>query len=110
MLANAHPGWEGTAARLPYSPGTQKLTPPSSAMACRGPVSVTLATIAIGAIAAMNNWFEVFDASCLIGMPLCQFKTCCTHHSLAGIMRQTVIGMKVRTLRNRPISGLRRDL
>src|SRR5215831_10533635 len=33
MSANDHPGCCGVAARLPYRPGSQKLTPPSAASA-----------------------------------------------------------------------------
>jgi hypothetical protein len=36
MFAKPNPGFCGTAARLPNSPGTQKLTPPSSAIAVFG--------------------------------------------------------------------------
>src|SRR5438045_3832818 len=46
MLANDHPGCCGVAARLPKSPGTQKLTPPSSAMAAFGtaPTAISAST------------------------------------------------------------------
>jgi hypothetical protein len=37
MVANDHPGCCGVAARLPKNPGTQKLTPPSSATAGLAP-------------------------------------------------------------------------
>src|SRR5712671_3414296 len=36
MVASVHPGCCGVAARLPKKPGTQKLTPPSSACATPG--------------------------------------------------------------------------
>ena len=36
MVANENPGVCGVAARLPKNPGTQKLTPPSSARAMFG--------------------------------------------------------------------------
>src|SRR5271169_417976 len=49
MVPSAHPGCCGTAARLPNNPGSQKLTPPSSARVLF--VASTMATIAKNAIA-----------------------------------------------------------
>src|SRR5262245_36512479 len=45
MFAKAKPGTAGAAARLPKKPGTQKLTPPSSALAF-GPEMATNASAA----------------------------------------------------------------
>src|SRR5215813_12915056 len=39
MVANENPGVWGVAARLPKKPGTQKLTPPSSASEVCGPIA-----------------------------------------------------------------------
>jgi hypothetical protein len=36
MVARLHPGCPGTAARLPIPPGSQKPTPPASALAAVG--------------------------------------------------------------------------
>src|SRR5437868_1787079 len=45
MVAKAHPGCAGTAAKLPNSPGTQKLTPPSSANSAVGVTSASASTL-----------------------------------------------------------------
>src|ERR1700688_393486 len=44
MFASDHPGCAGVAARLPKSPGIQKLTPPSSASAYFG-IETTAASV-----------------------------------------------------------------
>src|SRR5947208_14105261 len=46
MSANDKPGCCGVAARLPKNPGTQKLTPPSSAFAASGAHTIASANVA----------------------------------------------------------------
>src|SRR5262249_33168073 len=53
MFVTDHPGCWGAAARLPKNPGSQKLTPPSSAKALRG--AETMVASASTAIAAIGR-------------------------------------------------------
>src|SRR5215510_11255075 len=58
MVVNDHPGCCGVAARLPKSPGIQKLTPPSSATAGFGvtvSTSVNRSAICVRSVIAIKS-------------------------------------------------------